>query len=92
LVYGYIQQYGGRSRRFIAVPSEGNCTEGKEYPHISILSFIEKKIQELMASNIGMSHCGMSATSITICLLTREAHTLYNAPHGYIYTWRSRTK
>jgi hypothetical protein len=32
---------------------EGNCTEGKEYHHISILSFMEKQIQEIVASNIG---------------------------------------
>jgi hypothetical protein len=49
---GYIQQYGGRSRRFIAVPREGNCTEGTEYHHISILSFMQNKIQEVVANNI----------------------------------------
>jgi hypothetical protein len=43
----------GRSRKFIAVPTEGNCTEGNEYHHINILSFMKKKIQELVTSNIG---------------------------------------
>jgi hypothetical protein len=43
---------GGRSRRFIPVPRKAMYTEAKEYHPISLLSFMQIKMQKLVARNI----------------------------------------
>jgi hypothetical protein len=42
----------GQVKKVCTAPTKANCTEAKEYHPVSILSFIQKQVQEFVARNI----------------------------------------
>jgi hypothetical protein len=79
----------GEGKKVCTAPRKANCTEAKEYHLFSILSFIQIKMEEFVARNIGDESLWYVCY---ICnnLPTHQWSPQNNTPRGYTYTVYSR--
>jgi hypothetical protein len=74
----------------IPAPGKARCSEARGYHPNSLLFFMQKMMQKLVARHIrDMSLGSCPPTSIPICLQTREVHRNSNASCDYKYTGSS---
>ena len=76
--------------RFIPVQRKASYSECKGYCQISLLYFMHKTMQKLLARNIRDESLGISTVSIPFCLQIREIHRKHNPPCDYTYTGRTQ--
>jgi len=67
-------------------PGKVNYTQAKAYSPVRLLSFTQKMMQKLVATNIRDETLGNVHYSVTICLQTWEVHRNCNASCDYTHT------
>jgi len=82
-------ELGGKSRICLNLQLEVDYIQAKGYCTISLLAFMQKMMKNSRPGTSELKYWGMSPTSITICLQTREVHINRKAPGVYTYTGSS---